>query len=691
MMRTRVKVLGVVLLLSLLTLPYQASAEQVFGLNFTETSATAIAGKTADGCSNWTDGGLNGTDLVLTGSNGLVICDWIGPLWWRSGDTGTPDEQLYYSYIEDSSDGPIITVTGLADWMAAEGYLGYTIRIYQNTNGSNATFSPVYVYLDNMTLRQDGNNDGVVNDYLAMVQADNMWGTDGGTRAYVDTPELSANTITIDSGWRNTGQNIRSNVSAIKITGIDPYVAVNPVPAVGVEVPVSQVLSWEQRSVVAGQGVKYDVYLGTDPNALSPSYYGLAPVKSTTDNPADFFYAPSNGLEHDKTYYWRVDGLEPNAVNPGTFIRHQGTEWSFTTQPASARVETDPVSRTVPAGATVDISITALNATTYQWYKDGVPLSNDTTDTLYTGQNSMTLTVYDVQVEDEGYYFCVVDNVLNQPAMSASAHLLTERLVGWWKFDGDLTDSVGELYAGAVTHDGTSADPNFIETGIDGSALIFSGAAADVVTVDNSVDFFNFYPQGYTLSVWVNMPAKSGTAWGGLISKNIVNVAGFGVFHQGTGQAVSLLRQSFGDLYSSADVDDNAWHLITCTFDATTGTGSIYVDGNLKGSQKGTGIPVGNVNPLVFGAELANGTRNPYTGLLDDIRIWSYPLSPVEIGKLYVEFNPGSEICLVNPAYDIAGPNGVGQEFRDCIVNIYDLAPIAETWLECNLIPTCIQ
>jgi hypothetical protein len=41
----------------------------------------------------------------------------------------------------------------------------------------------------------------------------------------------------------------------------------------------------------------------------------------------------------------------------------------------------------------------------------------------------------------------------------------------------------------------------------------------DIVTVSNSVDFFNFYPRGYTVSAWVNMPPKTSGAWGAFVSK----------------------------------------------------------------------------------------------------------------------------------------------------------------------------
>lgn len=74
--------------------------------------------------------------------------------------------------------------------------------------------------------------------------------------------------------------------------------------------------------------------------------------------------------------------------------------------------------------------MTALNTETYQWYKDGIAL---TATTLYSGEKTSTLTIYDIQLDDEGLYHCVADNSLNVPAASATAQLMTQRLAGWWK------------------------------------------------------------------------------------------------------------------------------------------------------------------------------------------------------------------------------------------------------------------
>lgn len=92
-------------------------------------------------------------------------------------------------------------------------------------------------------------------------------------------------------------------------------------------------------------------------------------------------------------------------------------------------------------------------------------------------------------------------------------------------------------------------------------------------------DFFNFYPRGYAVSAWIKMPAKTGP-WGAYVSKQGANPQrGFILTHNGAGQPVHTLRQSFNDLGSNTDADNNDWHLVTGTYDGVTKEGKVYVDG----------------------------------------------------------------------------------------------------------------
>jgi hypothetical protein len=77
-------------------------------------------------------------------------------------------------------------------------------------------------------------------------------------------------------------------------------------------------------------------------------------------------------------------------------------------------------------------------------------------------------------------------------------------------------------------------------------------------------------------------------------------------------------------------------------------------------------------------------------GLIDDVRIWSYPLDAVQAARLYTDLTPGSEVCAAEAGFsvfDITGPAGA----PDCRVDLFDVAAMAEQWLGCKLVPTCIN
>jgi len=696
------KCLWVAVLATMTVMSLQASAASI-SMNFVENATNQIlAGGTPIGPIGtdgvyWNHNSAVGTPWATNSMSNLiddtgaatgVNVSWRSSNTWYTGEgTGSDEAKLSVGYLDD---GVTTSPYGVQVIFTNIPYARY--RVYgMYASDTNQNTSPYIVTMRNFEVNGVwvlGGTDATTAQ--AYGRADRNFTANGAYWTKIEpgvkvgnywTIETSGATLTIRGLPRNGSQ--RGSLSGVVIQELDPFLGYDPDPAVGKEVPLSQVLSWKQVPQVGGLGVTYKVYFGTDPNSVN-----LPLVKTTTTDSADFFYDPD--LANSMKYYWRVDALEPNLA--GSPIVHTGDTWWFTTQPPSPRIETNPVSMTVPAGtAQVQFSVKGINIATYQWYKDGVALT--AAPALYTGQNTDTLTILDVQVADEGFYYCVADNSLNQPATSTSAQLLTQRLVGWWKLDGDLTDSVDEVIAGAPAHDGVSAEPNYV-VGKDGSALQFFGGTDDIVTINNSVDFFNFYPRGYTVSAWVNMQEKTGADWGAFVAKQQredgASWKGFILSHQSAGQAVSTLRQSFNDLGSGTDVDDNKWHLVVGTYDAATQVGKVYVDGVLKGQATNTAAVETNPRALIFGEEVSTSRISPYIGQLDDVRIWSYALDPVTVAVLYTDFNPGAEVCVENPEYDVAGPDGIGDAFRDCRVNLYDFVPFANAWLDCNIVPTCI-
>ena len=74
------------------------------------------------------------------------------------------------------------------------------------------------------------------------------------------------------------------------------------------------VLNWRPGR----EAVRHEVYLGTDPNALSK----VGTVRPNTAMPSVLL-----GLEYGKTYYWKVNEVN-DAATPTTW---EGDVWSFTT------------------------------------------------------------------------------------------------------------------------------------------------------------------------------------------------------------------------------------------------------------------------------------------------------------------------------------------------------------------------
>ncbi len=677
----------------------QGWAANMISLNFSENSGNQrfvggeLIGPLKTDSANWNmsddyDSGDLGNGSIAdliddTGANTGVSVTWTSSgVWYNEDGTGDDEHRMAVGYLDDWSEISI-TFSNIpytyyrvycllgSDWGSPVGFAD------QQVNGTWVMGGAAADNTQQFNASITDNNAANGEWWTPMVAGSSVIGNYWVQEA--DGPSLN-----IKAQVHLNGQSYRGTVNAVIIEEIDIYQAMEPDPAIGEEVTIDKVLSWSQHHGSVGTGVTYQVYLGSDPNT-----WDAAPVKTTTADPADFFFDPDPDLAKGTAYIWRVDALEPNDGAP---VLHTGAVWTFTTQPDTARVETDPASMVIPAGIDAQLSVATLNATIFQWYKDGAAI-DDQTDTKFIGEDSAALTIVDPQLEDEGYYHCVVDNSLGIPDTSADARVLTRRLIGWWKLDGNLEDSVDSAIAGAPAHDGASVDPNFVDVGKDGGALDLLGDADGLVTMPGTADYFNFYPLGYTVSAWVKAPEKT-SGWGAYVTKQTkdgTNI-GFILTHNSAGQAIHTLRQSFGDLNSNTDIDDDEWHLVVGTYDATMRQGKVYVDGFSRNATINNGIPGTNTADLLLGAEVPTGNDLvAFIGQLDDVRLYTYPLDPVTIANLYVDFNPGEEVCTEYPEYDIAGPDGVGDEFRDCIVNIYDLLPAIDAWLECNIVPTCIQ
>lgn len=106
-----------------------------------------------------------------------------------------------------------------------------------------------------------------------------------------------------------------------------------------------------------------------------------------------------------------------------------------------------------------------------------------------------------------------------------------------------------------------------------------------------------------------------------------------------------LGRWGGGDLCGSRVVIDGQWHAVAMTYDGSQA--ALYVDGVLDGTQSRTYQTSLAASDVQFGA---NGSNN-YTGLVDEVAIFSRALTETEITQI---FNVGSDgMCRAAGQYTL--------------------------------------
>jgi hypothetical protein len=345
-------------------------------------------------------------------------------------------------------------------------------------------------------------------------------------------------------------------------------------------------------------------------------------------------------------------------------------------------ITTQPVSQILVPGSTITFTVAGTDIVSYQWYKNSTALSDGAN---ISGTATRTLTITNAQSADEGQYFCRVSNEMSID--SAAATLSLKKLVAHWTFDGNLLDSSG------LANHGTAVGKMTYMTGADNAANgalfldnLAGGQAENYVKIINPVwsrDIPNAdlisYCGSFTLTLWVRPSFLQ--AYEMYVSTGIQPNGGWYCGRYGSDPNVTLLINPVQNGFSAGPINDGSWHFLTAVVDVSAGTLSLYVDSRLK-AQK-SALPTGGVDFLI-GALNWKANRNAadnislgYTGLLDDVRIYNYPLSQNEINGL---FNGIVEHAVCNEII-------FGDINQDCVVNLADFAVITANWMICNLVP----
>jgi fibronectin type 3 domain-containing protein len=248
-------------------------------------------------------------------------------------------------------------------------------------------------------------------------------------------------------------------------------------------------------------------------------------------------------------------------------------------------------------------------------------------------------------------------------------------LAAYFKFD----ENAGTVAADSTGHghDGTLGGGATWTVGMLGSAISLNGSTAFVSCTAGTDLPANNAPQ--TVAWWMNVSQNpSGTATAFDLHNDGAASAVQGGFRNGN---VTIWNHGGNVLAEATPPSASAWHHYAYTFDGTTHL--LYIDGQQAGSS--TAAPqTAQVASLVFG-RWNGGPGEYFGGALDDLRIYTRPLSAAEVLGLSQVVPPGAPTGLVaapgNAQVNLTW-NAVGTStykvFRRIAVNAYNFnSPLA--------------
>jgi hypothetical protein len=416
----------------------------------------------------------------------------------------------------------------------------------------------------------------------------------------------------------------------------------------------------------------YTVTFGTINNGTFYRMGSVGPV-TVTFNGNSTYLGDSKGVY--LTSFSKTTGATVPAGNVAVRIAvtANGVSWpamdNFKLQAGVFPVITvQPISQIVETAGTVTLTVSGSGITSYRWYK-GLSQLNDGGN--ISGATTPTLTITNCQAENEGEYYCKVSGECS--AYSSKAALLIRRMIAHWPFDGNLNDISGS------GNNGTAVGTMIYKTGVNNIAngalyLENLSGAQNYVKIANPV-YSSFgadlisYCGSFTLSLWIKPSFVQ--SYEMYVSTGLLPNGGWYAARYGSGYVATCLINPIVNGFSSYPFNDGNWHLFTAVVNAQAGTVSLYMDKEFQ-NQK-SAAPTPGVDFLI-GALNSKATRGAadnisygYTGLIDDIRMYNYPLGQNDINQMF----------------DIVK----GDINHDCVVDIADLAVVIQNWMVSNRVP----
>ena len=272
----------------------------------------------------------------------------------------------------------------------------------------------------------------------------------------------------------------------------------------------------------------------------------------------------------------------------------------------------------VPLGDTAYFGVASPVAGSYQWYKDGIALT-DGGD--ISGATRPTLQIANVDAADAGIYYCAGDGaweILN----SRTRRLSIEGQVGQWDFENNPNDSIG-------SYDGTATGSPAYATGKVGLKAIDLDGINDFVTLPAGVAD----AKDMTVAAWVNW--DGGGNWQRIFDFG-TSTSNYMFLTPSNGSVMRFaINNGFGEqIVETTQLPTGQWVHIAVTLRDDTAT--LYVDGQPAASNGNVAL---NPSDLLADRNYIGDSQfwaDPlFNGRIDDFRIYNYALPGSDIWNLW--------------------------------------------------------
>lgn len=422
-----------------------------------------------------------------------------------------------------------------------------------------------------------------------------------------------------------------------EVVGLGPQpLARGPNPADGAMIDQTKV----QASWSAGDfATLHDVYFGDSyekVRAATPSntdvYVGR---QATTQLPLGLPGGPvPTGLVPGKTYYWRVDEINPsNPASPWT-----GEVWSFRVRPQIAWAPTPPDGAKyilLNPKLTWDKGLSVL----FHYVHFGEDFEAVKNAPAGTGMPTVNAEYAPGALKANTTYYWRVDEFFPPTVFPGEVWRFTTvptiavkdaTLRGHWTLDeGAGTTAVD--WSGCGGHGTLIGGPQWAD-GLYGGALFFSGSGQYVNCGTGAADITG----DFTLAAWIKMAPNNSGKYMGIAGRLNGIYQGFGLVRHTSDLLRLWVGDGTNDLAKSAVSSDRTyvdteWHHVAMTHEGQANT--LFVDGKKQsGSSNVALVP----NPEFFhiGRQYSHLNDRYFNGLIDDVRVYNKAMKEDQIQQI---------------------------------------------------------